>query len=238
MNKVLEFKNVEFSYGQKEVFNSVNFSIFEGEFVALVGHNGAGKSTLAKLSLGLLRPQKGSVFLFSYDPTKFSQWQKVGYVPQTKEFELDFPISVFELVLLGNLKSKKGFFKFYSKEDVERANNVLKMLNLEKFKDNKVGELSGGQRQKVFLAQALVSNPQFLILDEPTANLDFSSENLFYETLLKLNKNKITIFLISHDIGQVLNYASRILVLNKKIIFDKSTAELSKEQILSLVEKI
>ncbi|MEM3362132.1 MAG: metal ABC transporter ATP-binding protein [Candidatus Anstonellaceae archaeon] len=238
MNKILEFRDVEFSYIDNPIFSSVNFSLYRGEFVALFGHNGAGKSTLTKLALGLLKPKRGEIFLFGKNLAAFSEWKKIGYVPQSKELDLDFPISVLDLVLMGTLKSKPGLFKFYSSEDYIKSIEALKLLDLQDLKSRKLSELSGGQRQKIFLAQALVSSPEFLILDEPTSNLDFSSEHLFYQELSRLNKNGITIFLISHDIGQILDYASRILILNKKIVFDKPTSKLSKEEILSMVGKI
>ena len=240
MDEILSFEKVGFSYQGQKVIDDINLQISAGDFVALLGHNGAGKSTLLRLSLGTLTPQHGQIRLFGQAPSDFSNWEKIGYMQQGKEdLDFEFPASVLEIVLMGRLKIKRGLFKNYSLQDFEHAKKALELVGAWHLSEKKVGSLSGGQRQRVFLAQALSANSRLLILDEPTSAMDYSSQHAFYDTLVELNeKHGITIILITHDVGQVLQHAKRVLVLNKKIVFDGKASELSKAQILEIMERI
>lgn len=240
MDNVVVAKNASFSYHGQPVVENIDFNLKRGDFAALLGHNGAGKSTLMKMILGLLTPAKGEMLLFGENPRDFEKWERVGYMQQGKEdLDFEFPASVLEIVLMGRLKTKRGLFKSYAKEDEKQVKKALELVGAWNLKDRKMGALSGGQRQRVFLAQALASNSELLVLDEPTSAMDFAAQHAFYDTLVELNeKRAITILLITHDVGQVLQHAKRVLVLNRKIVFDGKPEHLSKGEILEIMERI
>lgn len=239
MTEMLKINGLSFSYGGQKVLDGVDLEVKGGEFIAVLGHNGAGKSTLVKLVLGLLQPKAGKIKLFGQDSSEFRQWEKIGYVQQNKDdLDFEFPASVEEIVLMGRLKAKKGAFKSYTKEDYENAKKALEAVGAWELKSKKLGSLSGGQRQRVFLAQALASQSRLLVLDEPTSAMDYASQHAFYDTLLELNEQGLGILLITHDIGQVLQHAKRIIVINRKIVFDGNPKQLTKEELLEIMERI
>ncbi|MCX8166241.1 MAG: metal ABC transporter ATP-binding protein [Candidatus Micrarchaeota archaeon] len=255
-NYELIFENVWFYYGNYAVLENISFRVKKGEFLAILGHNGAGKTTLMKLALGILKPSKGKITWLFHDsetvePQKKEETKvnnickKISYVQQNlSEIEFSFPANVEEVVLLGtfnNSLNQKRLLDnlFYSKEHRNSVDKVLKLLKIENLRKKLIGELSTGQLQKVFLAKALVSEPEVLFLDEPTSAMDLQSQIEFYSLLKKLNEQqKITIILISHDIGQILNYVTRVIVLNKKIVFEGNTNEFDANSFFKLTEKI
>jgi zinc transport system ATP-binding protein len=236
----IEFKDVSFSYGEHVVLDNVSLKVESGGFLGVLGHNGAGKTTLMKLSLGLLKTQKGKVRVLGHDADKFTHWEKVGYVQQTLEdFDFQFPATVMEVVLMGRLSRKRGLLKGFDDDDKKAAIHAMKTIGIESLKDKKIGALSGGQRQKVFLAKTLCGEAEILFLDEPTAAMDFNSQHAFYDLLQKLNKEMgITIILITHDLGQVLQHVKRVVVLNRKIVFEGESGKFSKDMMWKLTERI
>lgn len=236
----IEFKDVSFSYGEHAVLENVNLKIAKGGFVGILGHNGAGKTTLMKLSLGLLKTQNGKVKVLGHDAERFRHWEKVGYVQQTVEdFDFQFPATVMEVVLMGRLSRKRGLLKRFDDEDKKAALHAMETIGITHLKDKKIGALSGGQRQKVFLAKTLCGNAEVLFLDEPTAAMDYNSQHSFYDLLQKLNREMgITIILITHDLGQVLQHVKRVVVLNRRIVFEGESGKFSKEMMWELTERI
>ncbi|MEM2963311.1 MAG: metal ABC transporter ATP-binding protein [Candidatus Anstonellales archaeon] len=239
MANAISIKNLWFSYGSTSVFENLNFTVKESEFVALLGHNGTGKTTLLKILLGFLKPNKGEVLLFGTPVSLFSDWHKIGYVQQTFEnFDLTFPSTVEEVVSM-TIYSKRAFFYKLSKEEQEAVQGAIRVVGMEEFKNRKIGELSGGQQQRVFLARALASSPKLLLLDEPTTAVDFASQQRFYSLLKQLNQELgLSILLISHDLGQIFPIVDRIAVLNKRIVFDGSPKTFTKEKIVELMGTI
>lgn len=189
----LRFSNVSFAYGATQVLSQVDFHIHEGEFSALIGPNGTGKSTILKLALGLEVPSEGSVTLFGKEPQ--SAAQSIGYVPQNIQFDADFPITVTEVVGMGLLHPNRKT-KLASRRDAIEA--ALESTSIQNLAQRSYNALSGGQRRRVLIARALVSQPRLLILDEPTANMDAQSEELFFQTLGSI-KGQRTIFIVTHD---------------------------------------
>ncbi len=239
MVDALKFSNVSFSYGNHLVLDSINLRVFEGDFLAILGHNGAGKSTLMKIALGLLDPNSGSVELFGSKLSSGMDHSLIGYVQQSKEdFDPQFPATVLEVVLMGRLSKKKGIMKNFDSTDVSYAKKAMENVGILDLENRKIGALSGGQRQKVFLAKALCSDAKILFLDEPTTAMDYNSQHAFYDTLQSLNQKGITIILITHDIGQILQHVKRIVVLNKKIVFDDESEKLDKSKLWDLTEKV
>jgi zinc transport system ATP-binding protein len=206
----LEVKNLYFKYDNEWVLEDINFSLKEKEFMAIIGPNGGGKTTLLKIILGFLKPTKGEVLIYNKPPLK--NRTLIGYVPQYTTFSLDVPITVFDIVLQGRLK--KGKF-FYTKQDREKVCEILEKLNLIKFKNRKIKDLSGGQRQKVLIARALAVEPKILIMDEPTSAIDINGQK---EILDLIENLKITRVVVSHDIKILLRNVDKIAYIHKKAV--------------------
>lgn len=210
LEPILQFKNVDFSYAREMVLRDVSFDIFSKDFLAIIGPNGGGKSTLMKLMLGLLKPRSGNI-LYS------KNWRhRVGYVPQDTAVNKDFPIQVIDVVKMGLLKPKPFGFRSSLSQD-KRVFEILNRLGIAELSKKKIGDLSGGQRQKVLIARALCGHPEVLMLDEPTSNIDTKSQKEIYD-LLKFLNNFYSIIVISHDISILLGYASRVLSVNREVV--------------------
>lgn len=214
VSSIVQFRSVFFAYDQNPVLEDVSFSIPQGDFVSIVGPNGGGKTTLLKLTLGLLTPRSGSITLFGNAPKL--QRKKVGYTPQFLQVDYCFPVSVLDVVLMGRLKG--GVQKFrYNKADKAAAISALETMRLAEVRNTSFQKLSGGQRQRVLIARALCAEPQLLLLDEPTSNIDPSSEEVLFDILGELNKN-LTIILVSHDIGFVSRLVKSVICVNRTVV--------------------
>lgn len=217
---------VDFGYGSTLVLCGISFEIKKGDFLALLGPNGSGKTTLIKLILGILPLTKGKIELFGQKIKEFSQWEKLGYVPQNAtHIDSLFPACVKEVVAMG-LLSGKSFPRLVSKKDSILIDQALEKVEMEDFKNKRIGELSGGQQQRIFIARAIVNQPQILFLDEPTTGVDATMQTHFYDMLNLLNKHhRITIVLITHDIGVVSKYVTKVACVNQRLIFHGSHEE-------------
>ncbi len=235
MNKIVEVKNIFFGYDRNLVLEDINLKIFKGDYLGIVGPNGSAKSTLLKIILGLLKPQKGRVKIFDKDISEFKDWGKVGYVGQkVTAFNSSFPATVEEIVA-ANLYSKIGLFKPMRKHHRESVHRVLEVVGMDHLKNRLIGNLSGGQQQKVFIARTLVSEPEIIFLDEPTVGIDINSQEEFYDLLEKLNKElNITIVMISHDIGAITEKVSRVACMgDKKLLVHNSCCNIPFSEVLS-----
>jgi zinc transport system ATP-binding protein len=208
--EILHLEKVAFSYTSEEFLKNVTFSIYEDDFVGIIGPNGGGKTTLLKLMLGLLEPQEGSIRIFGREPVKART--EMGYLSQFKNIDFDFPITVYEIVLLG--RAGRKIFKHFSRKDKAAAQKALQQMALWELRDKKLNELSGGQKQRVFVSRALVNDPRILILDEPMSNLDMHIQEEFYNILKELNK-KITIVIVDHDLEMLTRYTKEVVCVNK-----------------------
>lgn len=217
MTEIVKIENLSFNFGNTEVFSNISLSIKKGDFIGLIGPNGSGKTTLIKLILGLYKPIKGTIKICGKNINNFSEWQKIGYVPQkATHFSATFPATVQEIVLTGIL-SNKTFPKKYNSKDYKTAFEFLKKVEMQDYLHKRIGELSSGQQQRVLIARALVTNPEILILDEPTTGVDQNTQNKFYDLLGELNKEGISILLISHDLYRITRYVTKVASLNKKL---------------------
>lgn len=227
MSNIIEIDDLGFSYGNEPVFSKIGFSVYKGDFAAIIGANGAGKSTLLRLILGELVPNAGSVRLFGQDSRRFRDWPKIGYVPQAGQHaNANFPATAEEIVR-ANLFSQIGLLRFPGKEHRDKVQRALELVGMEGYAKRMIGELSGGQQQRIMLARVLAGEPEIMILDEPTTGVDAQTVQSLYELLLRLNQEKgLTIVMVTHDIGRAAKYVSRILCLE-----EGSLVELGKTQI-------
>lgn len=215
---LIDINHLSFGYIRTgKVLEDINLVVKRGDFLGLIGPNGSGKTTLLKMILGLLNPSQGEIFLFGENLKSFRDWRKIGYVPQKAGlFSMRFPITVEEVVSMG-LGDKKA---------VTEALKSVEMMGLRK---RLINDLSGGQQQKVFIARALVSNPELLILDEPTVGVDSKSQLRFYELLKELNRRRnLTLILVSHDIDVVANMVKTVACLNRTLLFHGEPKDIMK----------
>lgn len=227
MNKILEIKNLNAGYDESLVLKNINFLIHDTDFIGIIGPNGGGKTTLIKAILGIIKPLSGTIAY--HFPGKEKDFRKfIGYLPQQNVIDKKFPISVREVILSGLTSQKSLIFRFSSREK-KKADELIEKSGLRNISGNPIGELSGGQLQRVFLARAVISNPRLLILDEPSTYVDNRSEFELYETLRELNK-EIAILLVSHDIGTISSYIKTIACVNFNLHYHPSN-EISSEEL-------
>ena len=213
-----------FSYDGYPVLEDVNLSIPQGDFVSVIGPNGGGKTTLLKLMLGLLRPSRGEVQVFGLNPEKARP--RIGYMPQHAQLDPQFPATVMDVALMGRLGHGRPFGP-YSKRDKEAVVTALDQVGLRDFCKKPFSSISGGQRQRLFIARALASEPDLLLLDEPTANLDAVMEGGLYELLQALNR-KLTVVMVSHDLGFVSSLVKNVICVKCQVA-SHPTSELTAE---------
>ncbi len=212
---IIELDRVCFSYTNEEVIKDVSLKIHKGDYVGIIGPNGGGKSTLLKLMLGILKPHDGVIKLFGIDIKDFKDWYKIGYVPQRTFIEMNFPVTVEEVVAMGRY-GRRGLFRFPTKEDQEKVSSSLKQVNMYDYKNRQISDLSGGQQQRVFIARALVTEPEVIFLDEPTAGVDIKTQKQFYELLRKLNRElNLTLILVSHELEVVAHESTELGYINR-----------------------
>lgn len=193
---MVKINNVSFKYGNSEKFilKDINLYIDKGEYVSILGENGCGKSTLIKLILNLLKPVSGSIDISA---------NKIGYLPQKKENLNDFPITVFEL-----LDSYRRILKIKTKDCVYE---FLKKVNLFDYRNKLVGQLSGGQLQKLYIARALIGNPELLLLDEPSTGIDVLGQREIYSFVKNLNtENNLTVISVDHNLDAAILNSTKI----------------------------
>ncbi|MCG8342557.1 MAG: ABC transporter ATP-binding protein [Chlorobiales bacterium] len=221
MNRELvALTDVSVVIGGTKILEGLSMSIGEGEFVGIVGPNGGGKTTLLRVILGLQKPTSGNVRVFGQDPVMSRK--RIGYVPQHLIFDRDFPITAGETVLTGRL-SRKGLFRRYGKEDRREAEKALETVGLAGLKKRQVGDLSGGELQRLLIARALAGQPELLLLDEPTSSIDPEMKTTIYDLLDDLVES-MTIIMVTHDTGAISRNVSRIACLNCRVTMHEPEA--------------
>jgi len=223
---VVSIENLWVRLDGRTVLEDVNLEVKEGDFLGLIGPNGGGKTTLLRAILGLIKPSRGRVLVLGTSPE--AARKRVGYLPQKSLFDQKFPISALEVVMMGRY-GKMGLFGRYSSEDRDAALAALSAVRMQEHADREIGSLSGGQQQRIFVARALVSDPDLLLLDEPANGIDSSRQREFYELLSELNE-KMTIIMVSHDISAVSTYVKKIACVNRRLFYH-SSKELTAEDI-------
>lgn len=218
MEKIIELKKVTAGYNDNIILENINLDIYKKDFLGVIGPNGGGKTTLLKVILGLLKPIKGKVKYFLNGNKDYKR--TIGYLPQFHKFDFDFPIKVMDVILSGTMP-KISFLNNHKDEDLSRAEDLMKLTGTTSLKKRPLGELSGGQAQRVFLCRALINNPELLILDEPNTFVDKDFSKNLFEILKELNK-EISIILVSHDLGIVSSYVKNIACVNGNLHYHDS----------------
>lgn len=217
MEKLIELEHITAGYDQKIVLRDICLTIWEKDFLGIIGPNGGGKTTLLKVILGLLSPISGQIKQFPDDTGTL----KIGYLPQMSNIDKRFPISVREVVASG-LTAEKPLFHNFSESQNRRIDEVIAQMGLAEFANRAIGQLSGGQLQRVLLGRSIVSRPQILILDEPNSYVDKRFESRFYQLLEEINRES-AIILVSHDIGTVLSMVKNIACVNETLHYHPGT---------------
>lgn len=222
----IEAKDVSFSYGTQAVLHGITFSVERGEYLGIVGPNGGGKTTLVKIILGLLKPTAGTMTVFGESTVHSRKHGHIGYVPQRAgQIDRMFPATVEEIVRSGRF-GKIGPLRRFREEDERAVKNAMEIAGVSSLQDRSIGALSGGERQKVFIARALAGEAEVLILDEPISGVDVASQEQFFSFLRDLNqKQNLTVFLVSHDIETIVQEATSILCINRELVCHASPEE-------------
>jgi zinc transport system ATP-binding protein len=221
---LIELVDVDLAYGEVLALEAVTLTVARGDFLGLIGPNGSGKTTLLRVLLGLATPDRGEVRLFGQPPSEFREWRRLGYVPQRLAIDATLPATVDEVVRSGLL----GVGPRWRRETGRRArvDEVLGRVGMAAQRRARIGALSVGQQQRVLIARALVSEPELLVLDEPTSGVDPEAQTSFYGLLHDLNRaNGVTLILVSHDIGVVAKEVTRLACLNRRLVFHGRPAD-------------
>jgi zinc transport system ATP-binding protein len=231
--KLLEVERVAVQYGDTLVLDGVSLDVFRGEFLGIIGPNGSGKTTLLRAMLGLLRPTSGEIRLFGQPLPIFREWHRLGYMPQKATFDAALPVTAAEVVASG-LIPIRGFRRRIGPDEHRKVNESLALVGMEKQAGARIGALSMGQQQRVLIARALVSNPELLLLDEPTASIDADAQSSFYTLLRSFNRERgVTLVLVSHDIGVVAHEVNRVACLNRQLLFCGHPSDVLTQEALS-----
>ncbi|MDO5522962.1 MAG: metal ABC transporter ATP-binding protein [Bacteroidia bacterium] len=220
MNPIIEIQNLNAGYENKtDVLKNVSLTVFEKDFLGIIGPNGGGKTTLLKTILGFVQPASGKIIF--YNNGKKVNHINIGYLPQINQIDKKFPISVHEVILSG-LTLRGKFIKRYSEEDKQKVRPIAEKMGVENLLHRAIGELSGGQLQRVLLGRAIIDNPQLIILDEPSSYVDKLFETNFYKLLDEINRD-IAIVLVSHDVGTIISQVKNIACVNQSLHYHCGT---------------
>ncbi len=208
-NEFIQIKNLNYSFEEVQVLKDINFSIKRGEIAAIIGPNGSGKTTLLKNIIGLYKPSSGTILIDGLAPKKVLK--RIAYIPQRFDFDRSVPITVYEFMSLERCNKKN-----HSCSNIPKR---LEDLGLKSFEKRKLGELSGGQFQRLMIARVLLHEKELLILDEPSTGIDLSGGETIYDLIKQLNsKNKTTCLMVSHELNIVNKYADKVICLNKELL--------------------
>ncbi len=232
--KALSVENLCVKLNNHHIIENITFSIDEGSIVAIIGPNGAGKTTLVKAILGLI-PCIGSISVFGIPVTGKNHSVNIGYVPQRLEFDRTFPLTVSELLgfTIPPMFSLPFIKKFRGKAYID---SLLETVGAQDLTGRVIGNLSGGELQRVMIAKAIVNDPKILFLDEPASGVDIEGQERFYDLIKRLRKEKgLTVLLISHDLNIVYRFADNVLCLNRKLVCSGRPAETLTDEVIKSV---
>jgi len=228
----IEITNVSVSYNETSALDNSSISIPYATFTGVIGMNGAGKSTLFKVIMGLVKPNSGTVRICGDVPSVAQKHGHVAYVPQAELVDWDFPVSVSEVVMMGRLGSQ-GWLKTPTADDKELVKNALEKVNMLDFADRQIGELSGGQKKRVFVARALAQGADIFLLDEPFAGLDAINERSLTKLLVTLKEEGKTIILATHELTSLPDICDHVALVKGTVIAYGPTSEVFTKELVS-----
>jgi zinc transport system ATP-binding protein len=218
MNKVLSIESVSAGYGDEIILKDIDLDIYSHDFIGIIGPNGGGKTTLLKVMMGLLKPVRGKI-VFPGESLSGSR-NLFGYLPQLSKSDNKFPILAHEVVMSG-LVRRDRWINIPTKTEKDSVRAIMEKTGVYHLRDKVIGDLSGGQMQRVYLARAIVASPRLLVLDEPNTYVDSNFEKDLYELLLEFNK-EMAIVVVSHDLGMVSSYVKTIACVNRGLHYHHS----------------
>ncbi len=210
-NPIVAVRGLTVVYNREPAIEDVSFTVAAGERVAIIGPNGAGKSTLIKAIMGLLQAQAGSIRVAG------DRRKTLGYVPQNEGVDWSFPATVREVVMMGRTRHI-GWLRRAGRDEWARVDAALARAGMSELANRQIGELSGGQRRRVFVARALAQEANVLVLDEPFSGVDAGAQADLMDVLDGLNREEITILLSTHDLGLAFNRFDKVMALNRQMI--------------------
>ncbi|MBI5787652.1 MAG: metal ABC transporter ATP-binding protein [Candidatus Schekmanbacteria bacterium] len=226
-------ENVSFAYNKHSVLEDISFYVKSGEYLGIIGPNGGGKTTLVKILLGLYKPRSGTVTIFGQAIKNSGQRALIGYVPQRVSQNIStFPATVEEIVKSGRT-ARIGLLKRFSQNDKTAVEKAMETADVARFKTHLIGELSGGEQQRAYIARALAGEPKILVLDEPSVGVDIAAQEKFYTLIENLNKTHgLTIIFVSHDVDVIAHEVRCLLCLNKNLVYHGQPKKFIKDEYL------
>lgn len=216
-SSAIQVENVTVNYNGKVALHGATLSLQTGAIAGLVGMNGSGKSTLFKAIMGFVPPTTGRVLINGLPTRQAQKRGLVAYVPQSEEVDWNFPISVAEVVMMGRY-GHMNFLRIPSKQDRQIVADCLERVQMTAFRDHQIGELSGGQKKRAFLARALAQQGTVLLLDEPFTGVDIKTEKAIVELLMELRQQGHTILVSTHDLTSVSTFCDQVVFINQTIL--------------------
>lgn len=213
----IEVKNVTVEYNSQKALDDVTLKITRGAICGLVGMNGAGKSTLFNALMGFVAPQKGTILIEGMPLKEAQKKGLVAYVPQSEDVDWNFPVTVEEVVMMGRF-GYMNVFRTPRKNDHEMVEKALHRVHMETYRDRQIGQLSGGQRKRVFFARSLAQQAEIMLLDEPFAGVDAKTEAEITKVLLELKKDGKTIVISTHELTSLTEYCDHVILLKKSVV--------------------
>lgn len=228
----IDVENVTVKYHGKVALHQASVKLAPGSISGLVGMNGSGKSTLFKAIMGFVKPQSGRVLINGLPVRQAQKQHQIAYVPQAEEVDWQFPVSVADVVMMGR-HGYLNWLRLPQKQDRDSVAKSLARVQMEEFQDRQIGELSGGQKKRTFLARALAQDSSILLLDEPFTGVDVRTEKAMIDLLLELRQQGYTILISTHDLSSIETFCDQVILVNKTILAYGSTADVFTEENLT-----
>jgi len=228
----IDIENVTVAYNGKVALHSASLQLDAGTICGLVGMNGAGKSTLFKAIMGFVKSVTGRILINGLPTRRVQKSNLVAYVPQSEEVDWHFPVSVYDVVMMGRY-GYMNFLRMPRVEDKRVVRKSLERVEMWDMRDRQIGELSGGQKKRMFFARALAQQGTVLLLDEPFAGVDIKTEKMMIDLLIALRELGHTILISTHDLASITTFCNQVVLINRSILAYGATSEVFTEENLS-----
>ncbi|MDP8933840.1 MAG: metal ABC transporter ATP-binding protein [Cyanobacteriota bacterium] len=233
MNEIsIDLENVTVAYHGKVALHSASLQLQPGTICGLVGMNGAGKSTLFKAMMGFVKPNTGRILINGLPIRKVQKSNLVAYVPQSEEVDWNFPVNVYDVVMMGRY-GYMNLLRIPRSIDKQAVRESLERVEMWSMRDRQIGELSGGQKKRTFFARALAQQAKVLLLDEPFAGVDIKTEKMMINLLMELRQTGHTILVSTHDLASITTFCDKVVLINRSILAYGNTSEVFTEENLS-----